>query len=269
MATPTRAVAPTSSCCRAAFPMATTCAAAPWRRIRRSCDVMRAKAKAGTPVLGICNGFQILVRIGAAAGRADAQRRRCKFICRDVHLQASSTLDTLRSPAATAGARSSACPIAHAEATTSPTRRRSTASKARARSCSAIPTRKASVDAGDRAPTAPSATSPASRDPTRPHSRPDAASGESRRASSAAPTARGMFAGLRRPRHRYGHREPNSREFRLLTVTCCARRTGMCARRSLVPEGPAARAGACAARRQLVINSVRNGRAQPLGPTSS
>ena len=33
-----------------------------------------AKAKAGTPVLGICNGFQIAVRGGPAAGRADAQR---------------------------------------------------------------------------------------------------------------------------------------------------------------------------------------------------
>ena len=33
-----------------------------------------AKAKAGTPVLGICNGFQVLCESGLLAGRADAQR---------------------------------------------------------------------------------------------------------------------------------------------------------------------------------------------------
>ena len=45
-----------------------------------------AKAKAGTPVLGVCNGFQVLCEAGLLPGVL-MRNRYLKFICRDVHLR--------------------------------------------------------------------------------------------------------------------------------------------------------------------------------------
>jgi len=45
-----------------------------------------AKARAGKPVLGICNGFQILTEAGLLPG-ALMRNASLKFVCRDVHLK--------------------------------------------------------------------------------------------------------------------------------------------------------------------------------------
>ena len=60
--------ATTSSSCRAASATATTCAPARWRRTRRSWARSVTAAARGVPVLGICNGFQILLEAGLLPG---------------------------------------------------------------------------------------------------------------------------------------------------------------------------------------------------------
>ena len=49
-------------------------------------SAVSACAKAGVPVLGICNGFQILTEAGLLPGALMANRD-LKFVCRDVHLR--------------------------------------------------------------------------------------------------------------------------------------------------------------------------------------
>src|ERR1700693_6387058 len=73
---------------------------------------VRKFAAEGGPVLGICNGFQILVEAGLLPG-ALMRNRNLKFICRDVRLR----IETLDSPftAAAEPGQILRMPIAHGE----------------------------------------------------------------------------------------------------------------------------------------------------------
>ena len=75
-------------------------------------QAVKARALAGTPVLGICNGFQILTEVGLLPG-ALIKNAGLKFICRDVLLR----VETNESPFTRKYATGAVVrfPIAHAE----------------------------------------------------------------------------------------------------------------------------------------------------------
>ena len=98
-------------------------------------EAVRKFAADGGLVLGICNGFQILVEAGLLPG-ALMRNRDLKFICREVRLRT----ETTDSPftAARKPARSCACRSPTAKAAMSPTSARSTSSKPKIASPSAM-----------------------------------------------------------------------------------------------------------------------------------
>ena len=75
-------------------------------------DKVREFAAAGGPVIGICNGFQILLEAGLLDG-ALLRNRRLKFLCQDVHVRVEAT-DTPFTASAELG-QVLKLPIAHRE----------------------------------------------------------------------------------------------------------------------------------------------------------
>ena len=102
----------TWSCSPAASATATTCAAARWRRIRRSWRAVRDHAARGGYVLGVCNGFQILTEAGLLPGallrNAGCASCRWTAIC-------GSSAPTPRSPAHYQRGQVFRAPMAHGD----------------------------------------------------------------------------------------------------------------------------------------------------------
>ena len=96
----------------AASPTAITSAAGPSPNSRPSCAAVRKFAADGGLVLGVCNGFQILVEAGLLPG-ALIRNRGLKFICRELRLSVATT----NSPYTSAGQKGQVLrlPIAHGE----------------------------------------------------------------------------------------------------------------------------------------------------------
>ena len=73
-------------------------------------EALKRKAKRGVPVIGVCNGFQILLEAGLLPG-ALMRNASLKFVCRQVELEVVNA-DTMFSRAYTAG-QIIRCPVAH------------------------------------------------------------------------------------------------------------------------------------------------------------
>jgi phosphoribosylformylglycinamidine synthase subunit PurQ / glutaminase len=73
---------------------------------------VKARAQSGVPVLGICNGFQVLTEAGMLPGALLANRT-LSFICRDVHLRVE-TAQTIFTCGYQAG-QAIRVPVAHGE----------------------------------------------------------------------------------------------------------------------------------------------------------
>ena len=99
-----------------------------------------ARAEAGVPVLGVCNGFQILCEAGLLPGVL-MRNASLRFVCREVHLRVETTETAL--PASIARATSSGVRLPMATATIGPTKRHSPDSITRTALSSATPTPKA------------------------------------------------------------------------------------------------------------------------------
>ena len=73
-------------------------------------EALKRKARKGVPVIGVCNGFQILLEAGLLPG-ALMRNASLKFVCRQVELEVVNA-DTMFSRAYAAG-QIIRCPVAH------------------------------------------------------------------------------------------------------------------------------------------------------------
>jgi phosphoribosylformylglycinamidine synthase I len=90
--------------------MATTCAAAPLQARMPVMKAVREKAEKGVHVIGVCNGFQILLEAGLLPG-ALMRNASLKFVCREVKLEVTNA-NTVFTQGYSQG-QVIRCPVAH------------------------------------------------------------------------------------------------------------------------------------------------------------